>query len=105
MQVPIKETDTAKIKRVDFLGAFTLVGALVLLLLGLNSGGNTVPWNHPLVYVSLPMSLVFLLTFVYVEDRVASEPIIPIRLLANRSVLAACLTNWFMTMVCSTSLN
>lgn len=44
INVPIKESDTAKIKRVDFLGAITLVTALVLLLLGLNSGGNVVPW-------------------------------------------------------------
>lgn len=44
IDVPIKETETAKIKRVDFLGALTLVSALVLLLLGLNSGGNIVPW-------------------------------------------------------------
>ena len=98
IDVPIKETDTAKINRVDFLGAFTLVASLVLLLLGLNSGGNIVPWNHPLVYVSLPLSLVFLLAFIYVEDRVADEPIIPVRLLMNQSVLAACLTNWFGTM-------
>lgn len=98
IKVPIKETETAKINRVDFLGAFTLVAALVLLLLGLNSGGNFVPWNHPLVYVSLPLSFVFLLLFIYVEDRVASEPVIPVRLLLNTSVMAACLTNWFITM-------
>ena len=98
IDVPIKETDTSKINRVDFLGAFTLVASLVLLLLGLNSGGNIVPWNHPLVYVSLPLSLIFLLAFIYVEDRVADAPIIPVRLLMNQSVLAACLTNWFGTM-------
>lgn len=97
-QIPTKETDTAKIRRVDFLGALTLVSALVLLLLGLNSGGNIVPWNHPLVYVPLPLSLVLLLIFIFVEDRVASEPVIPVRLLAHRSVLASLLTNWFMTM-------
>lgn len=44
INVPVKETETAKIKRVDFLGAITLVSALVLFLLGLNSGGNIVPW-------------------------------------------------------------
>lgn len=98
IDVPIKETDKNKIKRVDFLGAFTLVASLVLLLLGLNSGGNIVPWNHPLVYVSMPLSLVILLAFIYIEDKVADEPIIPVRLLANQSVLAACLTNWFGTM-------
>ena len=98
VDVPIKETDKDKVKRVDFLGAFTLVASLVLLLLGMNSGGNIVPWNHPLVYVSLPLSLVFLLAFIYIEDQVADEPIIPVRLLMNQSVLAACLTNWFGTM-------
>lgn len=86
IHVPVKQTDTAKVRRVDFLGAFTLVAALVLLLLGLNSGGNIVPWNHPLVYTSLPLSFVLLCVFIYVEDRIASEPVIPIRLLLNRSV-------------------
>ena len=82
----------------DFLGASTLTVALVLLLLALNSGGNVVPWNHPLVYVSFPLSFVFLLIFVYIEDRVAAEPVIPVRLLLQQSVAAACLTNWFQTM-------
>lgn len=98
VKVPIKETDKDKIKRIDFLGALALVTSLVLALLGLNSGGNIVPWSHPLVYVSLPLSFVSLLLFIYVEEKIASEPIIPIHLLANRSVMAACLTNWFMTM-------
>ncbi|PPJ58944.1 hypothetical protein CBER1_04098 [Cercospora berteroae] len=98
LDIPVKETDKSKIRRVDFLGAITLVTALVLLLLGLNSGGNIVPWNHPLVYVSIPLSFVALAAFVFIEDRVASEPIIPVRLLLHQSVAAACLTNWFMTM-------
>ncbi|KAH9838824.1 multidrug resistance protein fnx1-like [Teratosphaeria destructans] len=98
IKVPVKETEDAKIKRVDFLGAFTLVTGLVVLLLGLNSGGNIVPWNHPLVYVSLPASFVILCVFAYVEDHISTEPVIPVRLLGNVSVMAACLTNWFMTM-------
>ncbi|KAK5166901.1 uncharacterized protein LTR77_007630 [Saxophila tyrrhenica] len=98
VDVPVKDTETDKIRRVDFSGAFALVATLVLLLLGLNSGGNIVPWTHPLVLVSLPLSAVFLLVFIYVEDRVASEPVIPVRLLLNQTVAAACLTNWFATM-------
>lgn len=86
IHVPVKETNKAKVRRVDFLGAFTLVTALVLLLLGLNSGGNIVQWNHPLVYVSLPLSFVLLCFFIYVEDQIASEPVIPVRLLLNSSV-------------------
>ncbi|WPH03554.1 Hypothetical protein R9X50_00643500 [Acrodontium crateriforme] len=95
---PPKENDMKKVKRVDFLGAFALVTALVMLLLGLNSGGNTVPWNHPIVYSSLSLSLVGLISFVYIEERVASEPIIPMRLLLNRTVAASCISYFFATM-------
>ncbi|KAF2136336.1 uncharacterized protein K452DRAFT_353979 [Aplosporella prunicola CBS 121167] len=98
VKIPVKEKNMSRVRRVDFLGSFTLVCSLVLLLLGLNSGGNVVPWSHPLVLVSLPLSAIFLLVFIYIEDRVASEPIIPVRLLLHRTVLASCLTNWFGTM-------
>lgn len=97
VNVPAKQSSKPKLSRVDFLGAGTLVVTLVLLLLGLNSGGNVVPWTHPLVLVSLPLSAVGFVAFVYVEARIASEPIIPVHLLLNRTVAAACLTNWFTT--------
>ncbi|KAF7904469.1 hypothetical protein EAF00_001803 [Botryotinia globosa] len=99
VDIPPKKSEKSKLSRVDFMGSFALVLTLVLLLLGLNSGGNIVPWNHPLVYVSLSLSLVSLLGFIYIELYIASEPVIPVRLLANRTVLAACLANWFVTMV------
>ncbi len=35
MDIPVKESDKSKIKRIDFLGAITLVAALLLLLIGL----------------------------------------------------------------------
>lgn len=98
VKVPVKHSEKAAIKRVDFLGAATLISTLVLLLIGLNSGGNVVPWNHPLIYTTLPLSFVSLLLFIYIENSYASEPVIPVKLLLNRTVLAACLTNWFMTM-------
>lgn len=98
VKIPVKETDRSRIRRVDFLGALTLVLFLVLLLLGLNTGGNQLPWNHPLVLTTIPLSAVFLLIFIYVEDRVATEPVIPVRLLLDRTVFSACLNNWFSTM-------
>ncbi|KAL8667535.1 MAG: hypothetical protein Q9168_007253, partial [Polycauliona sp. 1 TL-2023] len=87
-----------KWRRVDVLGSLVLVSAIILLLLGLNSGGNTVPWTHPLVVVSLPISLVLFVGFAYVEVKVAVEPVIPVKLLLNQTVLAACLTSWFFSM-------
>lgn len=98
VNIPVRETDRARWRRIDWLGAFTLILTLILLLLGLNSGGNVVPWTHPLVLTTLPLSAVFLFVFIYVESSYAEEPVIPVRLLLNRTVLSACLTNWFMTM-------
>lgn len=55
--------------RIDYMGAITLVLALVLLLLGLSLGGNTVPWTHPLVLTTLPLAAVVLAVIVYVDMR------------------------------------
>ncbi|KAI4087191.1 MAG: hypothetical protein LQ339_008946 [Xanthoria mediterranea] len=87
-----------KWRRVDVLGSLVLVSAIILLLVGLNSGGNTVPWNHPLVLASLPISLILFAAFAYVEMHLAIEPVIPVKLLLNQTVLAACLTSWFFSM-------
>lgn len=98
VKIPVKQSSKSALKRIDFLGAAALITTLVLLLLGLNSGGNVVPWNHPLIYTTLPLSFFSLLLFIYIESQHASEPVIPVKLLLNRTVLAACLTNWFITM-------
>ena len=98
VKIPVKKTGESPWKRIDFLGAVTLILTLILLLLGLNSGGNVVPWTHPLVLTTLPLSGLFLAAFIYVESCYAVEPVIPVRLLLDRTVLSACFTNWFTTM-------
>ncbi|KAL8786630.1 MAG: hypothetical protein Q9213_002659 [Squamulea squamosa] len=98
VHIPVKHSDQSAWKRIDYLGSITLISTLVLLLLGINSGGNVVPWRSPLVLVSLPLSVISLLAFIYLEANYASEPVIPVRLLMDRTVLSACLTNWFTTM-------
>lgn len=91
---PVRKTENGALERIDFLGAFTLILSLVLLLLGVNSGGNIVPWTHPLVLTTIPLSVVFLGVFIYVEKTRAVEPIIPVQLMLDRTVFSACLTNW-----------
>ena len=98
VHAPVREGKVSAWKRIDFLGAFLLVMTLILLLMGLNAGGNTVPWTHPLVLTTLPLSGLFLGLFVFVERNYALEPVIDVRLMLDRTVLAACLTNWFSTM-------
>ncbi|KAI9720352.1 MAG: hypothetical protein M1828_005736 [Chrysothrix sp. TS-e1954] len=92
------EGQKSRLKRVDFAGAVLLTVTLLLFLTGLNTGGNILPWTHPLVLTSLPLSALLFAAFIYVELRLASEPVIPVKLLADRGVLAPCLELWFATM-------
>lgn len=98
VKVPPKQSDKSYIARVDFLGVLLTVSFLVLLLLGLNSGGNLVPWTHPLPLTTIPLSVVAFVGFLWWESK-AKQPIIPVKLLADRTVLAVCLCNLFCTMV------
>ena len=98
VHVAPKQSDRSYLARVDFGGVLFLVSFLVLLLLGLNSGGNLVPWTHPLVLTSIPLSLLALVIFVMWEDK-AHQPVIPVRLVLNRTIAAACFTNLLTTMV------
>lgn len=90
-----KEAQMTAWERIDFLGAFTIVSTLVLLLLGLSCGGEVVPWTHPLVLISLPLSAISFALFIYVEMFYAAEAILPPHLMLNRTVISACLANWF----------
>ena len=98
IRIPVEESKATKRERVDVLGALTLVTTMILLLLGLSSAGNTVPWTHPLVLTSLPLAATFLIIFIYIELHHAAEPIIPLRLFANRTLAAVCVTHFLSCM-------
>ena len=101
IDIPVNPSTKPPLRRIDFLGAFTLVTALVLLLLGLNTGGNQLPWSDPRIIASLVLALLTLALFLYLESnsKIVPEPIIPVSIIIrSRTVLAACLCNWFATM-------
>ncbi|KAF2723811.1 MFS general substrate transporter [Polychaeton citri CBS 116435] len=96
---PAKKNPTAKNnKKIDYLGAITLTFCIVLLLAGLNTGGNQLPWLHPLIVTSLALAVVAFGAFVYIESHLAASPVIPVKLLLDRTTMSACLTNWFTSM-------
>ena len=95
VQTPRKISEIPSLRRIDWLGCITLVAALVLLLVGLNSGGNLVPWSHPLVLSTIPLSVAMIFAFIHIEHFWAAEPILPLPLFANRTVSASCLTYFF----------
>lgn len=98
VKVPPKQSKKSLLARIDFVGVLLTTSFLVILLLGLNSGGNIVPWTHPLPLVTIPLSFVIFAGFLWWESR-ARQPIIPIKLLMVRTVLAACVCNLLCTMI------
>ncbi|KAM4057772.1 major facilitator superfamily protein [Hirsutella rhossiliensis] len=101
VKVPPKQSQKSYLARVDFLGVFLILSFLVLLVLGLNSGSVRVPWIRPLPCVSL--SAAMFIAFIFWENK-ASQPIIPVKLLLDRTVLAACLTSLLSSMLAMTSI-
>jgi len=83
-----------KFKRIDFPGAVSLVLTVVFLLVGLDRGGN-VSWSDNITIISFALFVVFFAIFASVEIKFAAEPFAPKRIIANPSLVAAYLTNFF----------
>jgi MFS family permease len=87
-----------KFKQVDFLGSSLLVTSLLSFMILLSFLGETIPVNGGKFWFLIIYSTVSIFLFGYVELYVAIQPIIPVRLLTNRTVLSSSLVNWFMSM-------
>jgi EmrB/QacA subfamily drug resistance transporter len=79
-----RERNFAENKSIDWLGALTLVASLTPLLLALSLGGTPGwEWNSAGIIWLLVGFAVFLAAFIFVQARVAREPIIPLDLFKN----------------------
>jgi len=80
--------------RIDYAGAGVLTVALTLVILGVLEGGQAWAWGAPQSVAVLGAGAVLLAVFVLVERR-AADPVVPLRLLRRRllvatNVVAAC---------------
>lgn len=100
VRVPPKQSDKSYWRRIDFAGVFLVTSFLSLLVVGLQLDR---PWAHPLSISLLLLSAVLLVAFVGWESRV-QQPIIPVRMLLNRTVLASCLASFFCAAISLTAL-
>lgn len=94
----LRESASTEKKPIDWLGAITLVLAMMSLLMApvlIDVRGYT--WSSPAVIGLLAAALLFIVLFVRVESK-AIEPIIPLALFKNRSVVVlSCIV--FLTML------
>lgn len=82
--------------KLDLAGMFTMVVAVVSLLLALTFGGDKYDWLSWQIISLLAGSVVFFSLFVFVE-RKAEEPIMPIHLLKNKTFVVLNSVGFFMS--------
>jgi EmrB/QacA subfamily drug resistance transporter len=69
--------------KIDYLGSSLMTGSVVALILLLTWGGTTYAWGSATIISLAVVTVVLFVAFIEVEKR-ATEPIIPLRLFANR---------------------
>lgn len=75
--------------RIDYLGATLIVAGVSVLLIWVSLAGNQFAWGSATSAALVVGGLLVLVAAVYVEARVAAEPIIPLRLFRDRTVTLA----------------
>jgi len=81
------------------LGSVTLVGAVGFLLLGFSlKTTEELAWSDPLVISLFGSSIISGLGFIYVEKYWAPYPVMPLRLMTQRTPLAVSVSNFLTSM-------
>jgi MFS family permease len=97
-----KQTLRQKMARIDFLGSATLVGTVASLLVSLTlktSADQELPWSDYRVWGLLVVSAVFGIAFILVEKYVSSEPIMPLRLITQRTPAFVAVSNFLISVL------
>ncbi|HLI10611.1 MAG TPA: MDR family MFS transporter [Alphaproteobacteria bacterium] len=82
---------------IDYWGASLLVTAVTLLLLVTTWGGVTLPWSSPQILGLTLLGLAFTAAFL-LRERVARDPILPLRLFLNRVFSVASIVSFLTSM-------
>jgi EmrB/QacA subfamily drug resistance transporter len=92
-QRTLKRLVTRNIRhRIDYLGAVLIVSAVCCILLVTTMGGDEVPWASPEIK-GLTAAAIVLFALAVVQERSASEPILPPRLFTVRSFVVGNMVN------------
>ncbi|UNI23424.1 hypothetical protein JDV02_009242 [Purpureocillium takamizusanense] len=77
------------LRAIDWLGSLLIVGGTLMLLLGLEFGGNTHPWASATVICLVVFGVVTIGLFAVYEGRIAKYPLMPPKLFQHGSSIAA----------------
>ena len=98
-QRTLKRLVTRRIRhRIDYLGAVLIVSAVCCILLVTTMGGDEVPWASPEIE-GLTAAAFVLFALAVVQERSASEPILPPRLFTVRSFVVGNMINMLASLI------
>ncbi|KAN0115457.1 Major facilitator superfamily domain containing protein [Hyaloscypha variabilis] len=83
------------IKAVDWFGSLSILGLTLMLLLGLDFGGATFPWNSPQVICLLVFGSLMSVFFLYSEKCLARHPLMVLDIFRERSNIACVALGFF----------
>jgi Fungal trichothecene efflux pump (TRI12) len=90
---PVTGSFKEKLQKVDFLGTLTSLISTIFILVPISCGGSSFAWDSALVITLLVLGVTSLICFVIIEWKVAALPILPLRLLKQRSLaLLSCIS-------------
>ncbi|MFE7121883.1 MFS transporter, partial [Streptomyces sp. NPDC057654] len=90
LKLPVLKRDV----KVDWFGAFFVAASVTLLLIWVTLAGKNYDWLSWQTFVMVGGAIVLALLFVYIESK-AKEPIIPLRLFRNKTIVLTSLASLF----------
>lgn len=78
-------------KAIDWFGSLSIIGLTLMLLLGLNFGGQEFAWSSPQVICLLSAGCFMIIVFILCEKYLARYPLIPPHIFRHRSNIASLL--------------
>ncbi|KAF9949120.1 hypothetical protein BGZ72_009027 [Mortierella alpina] len=86
LRLPFERQELKKqLARIDYLGTFLIIVAVICLLLPITWGGTTYAWDSPVIIILFCVAAVLIGLLMWVESK-AVEAIIPPRLFLNKTV-------------------
>jgi MFS family permease len=87
------------IRAIDWSGSLSILGLTLMLLLGLDFGGEAFSWSSPQVICLIVFGALMSLVFIYCEKRLAKYPLMPLGVFKEVSNVACFLVTFSHGMV------
>ncbi|ODV85051.1 hypothetical protein CANARDRAFT_199507 [[Candida] arabinofermentans NRRL YB-2248] len=90
-----KGTIMHKLKAIDYFGTFTMISAIVLILLALTFGGTNFPWKSAAVICCFVLGGLITIGFCVWNFKYSDNPVLPFEIVKVRGVWAGALSSAF----------